>query len=145
MIESQRRRDRGMTLAIIFGLLVQMALGMVANLYVTIPAHHPGAHAGSYFSGAASGVGWATGHAPWSLAIHAAFGLVLVVAVVARLALAARRRGRRDIVLAIAGAVFTIGAGFNGASFLNYGHALSSLLMALLFALALAAYAIALD
>jgi hypothetical protein len=33
-----------------------------------------------------------------------------------------------------------VGVGFNGASFLNYGEAVSSLLMACLFAVSLAAY-----
>jgi hypothetical protein len=33
-----------------------------------------------------------------------------------------------------------VGAGFNGASFLNYGHAFSSMIMAGLWAVALACY-----
>ena len=36
--------------------------------------------------------------------------------------------------------MFIVGAGFNGASFLNYGHDVSSLIMAVLWALALACY-----
>ena len=38
------------------------------------------------------------------------------------------------------GALCIVGAGFNGASFLNYGHDVSSLIMAMLWALALACY-----
>jgi hypothetical protein len=38
------------------------------------------------------------------------------------------------------GALAIIGAGFNGISFLNYGHAFSSMIMAGLWALALACY-----
>ena len=40
----------------------------------------------------------------------------------------------------IVGALAIIGAGFNGASFVNYGHAFSSMIMAGLWALALACY-----
>ena len=40
----------------------------------------------------------------------------------------------------MAGALFIIGAGFNGASFLNYGNDISSMIMAGLWALALASY-----
>jgi hypothetical protein len=40
----------------------------------------------------------------------------------------------------VAGALAVIGAGFNGASFVDYGHAFSSMIMAGLWALALACY-----
>lgn len=36
-------------------LLVQFLLGMVANLFVTLPAHHPGANASNYLAGVGSG------------------------------------------------------------------------------------------
>ena len=42
--------------------------------------------------------------------------------------------------MAALGALAIIGAGFNGASFLDYGHAFSSMIMAGLWALALACY-----
>jgi hypothetical protein len=64
-------------------LLAQYLLGMVANLYVTIPAQHPGASAGNYFGGAASGIGWVIPDGPAWLAAHAALGLALVVAALA--------------------------------------------------------------
>lgn len=51
------------------------------------------------------------------------------------------RRGSRLVTAtAVAGALFIIGAGFNGASFLNYGNNISSIIMAGLWALALACY-----
>jgi len=41
-----------------------------------------------------------------------------------------RRRPRLDPVLALLGALAILGAAFNGVSFLNYGHAFSSMIMA---------------
>jgi hypothetical protein len=42
--------------------------------------------------------------------------------------------------LSVLGLVFIIGAGFNGASFLNYGNAVNSFIMAALWALATTCY-----
>src|ERR1039457_2743854 len=73
----QRLRTRAIVLCLL--LVVQFFIGMVTNLYVTIPAHHPGANAHNYFTGAASSVGWAiSGGAVW-LAMHAALGLLLAL------------------------------------------------------------------
>jgi hypothetical protein len=119
-------------------LLCQFALGMVANLYVTVPAHHPGAHPSNYLSGSASSVGWALGHGATALAAHAALGLALVAFALATAAFAlALRTGR---TAAIAGVLLIIGAGFNGASFLDFNENVSSLIMALLFAAATLSY-----
>ncbi len=121
-------------------LLVQYLLGMVTNLYVVLPARHPGARAASYFSGVTAGVSWLISSGPAWAAAHAAFGLALAVAAVAAVALTWRSGGRAGRVLAVLGALTIIGAGFNGASFLNYNDAVSSLIMAALWALALACY-----
>ncbi len=120
-------------------LLVQYAVGMVVNLYVTIPARHPGAGASSYVSGSLHSLGWAIAHAPIALAAHTLLGLLLAIATLAVLALS-RQAERRTTVLAALGALFTIAAGFNGASFLDYNHKISSLIMSLLFALAVVSY-----
>jgi len=40
-----------MTLAAAALVVIQVAIGIVVNLYVTVPAHHPGAHPANYFSG----------------------------------------------------------------------------------------------
>ena len=121
-------------------LLVQYLLGMVANLYVIIPARHPGAGAHDYFIGAASGLAWVITDGPAWAAAHAAFGLALVLAAFASIALTRRQGGRMAVVLSVLGALAILGAGFNGASFLNYGHDFSSMIMAGLWALALACY-----
>ena len=80
----------------------------------------------------ADGPGWA--------AAHAAFGMALAAAALASIALARRQDGRLALALSVLGALAIVGAGFNGTSFLNYGHAFSSMIMAGLWALALACY-----
>jgi hypothetical protein len=120
-------------------LLIQYLLGMGVNLYVVLPGRHPGAGARDYFTGAASGVGWAISHGPGWVAAHAAFGLAPVLAAFASLALTWRRGGGARVA-SVLGALAILGAGFNGASFVNYGHAFSSMIMAGLWALALASY-----
>ncbi len=129
-------------------LLGQFALGIATNLYVKIPAKHPGAHAGGYFSGLAQGIGWVIPNGAVVLAAHAALGLALILVGLDLLVVSivtkslARRAG---VVSAhLVGVLAIIGAGFNGVSFLNYSHNVSSLVMALLFALAVACYVVAL-
>ena len=121
-------------------LVIQYLLGMVVNLYVVLPGRHPGAGAHSYFSGAASGLGWVMTRGPGWAAAHAAFGLALVLAALASIALTWHPGGRMARVMSVLGALAIVGAAFNGASFLNYGHDFSSMIMAGLWALALACY-----
>ena len=135
-----RRRVLAVNLIACALLFVQYILGMAVNVFITLPARHPGAGASNYFSGVGSGVAWAISSGPAWVAAHAAFGLALVVAAIVAVPLA-RGVSRTATVLAVLGGLCVIGAGFNGASFLNYGHAFSSLLMALLWAVALACYA----
>jgi len=52
----------------------------------------------------------------------------------------ARGGDRVTMSLAVVGTLAVIGAGFNGVSFLNYGQGFSSMIMAGLWALALACY-----
>src|SRR6516225_7707717 len=121
-------------------LLIQYLLGMAVNLYVVLPAAHPGAAAPGYFTGAASGLAWLIHDGPAWAGVHAAFGLALVIAAFAGIALTRGRRSRMATVLSVLGALAILGAAFNGVSFLNYGHAFSSMIMAGLWALALACY-----
>lgn len=136
---------RGFLLVVLILLIAQFAIGMVVNLFVDVPAHHPGANAADYFSGSAQSVAWAVSQiaAPW-LELHALLGLLLVVAAVALVVVALRSGGATVRVCSVLGLLATIGAGFNGASFLDYNHDFSSMLMAGLFGLACACYVIAL-
>lgn len=121
-------------------LIIQFFLGMIANLFVTVPAHHPGTSGSNYFARAASSVIWAIGNEEVWLAIHAALGLALALVSLRFIGAAIRGRDRLWITVTIAGSLTLIGAGFNGASFLTFGKNLSSLLMSGLFALSLGSY-----
>jgi hypothetical protein len=80
----------------------------------------------------ADGPGWA--------AAHAALGMALAAAALAAIVLAGRRNSPAGTTASVVGALAVIGAGFNGASFVNYGKSFSSMIMAGLWALALACY-----
>jgi hypothetical protein len=127
-------------LAVLILLLGQFAIGMATNLYARIPARHPGAHPSNYLSGSLHSVGWAISSGPAVLAAHAALGLFLVLVALHVLTLAIGTRRRATTVAATLGAGFIIGAGFNGASFLDFNNNTSSLIMPLLFALAMLSY-----
>lgn len=133
-----------MLLGAILLVLVQAGIGMAVNLYVTVPAHHPGARASNYFSGSFHSVVWAIGHGAAALAIHASLGLALVIVAIGA-AIHGLRSGRRAVgAWSLLGGLLVIGAGFNGASFLDFNHDISSLIMALLAFAAIACYATAL-
>jgi len=137
-------RLRHSALAALVLVLVQAGVGMAVNLYVTVPAHHRGARPANYLTGSLHSVTWAIAHGVLALAIHAALGLalaVLVIGVAARTFVIARWPVRAWSVLA---ALFVVGAGFNGASFLDFGNNVSSLVMALLAFGAVACYAVVL-
>jgi hypothetical protein len=133
-----------MVLGALVLVLVQAGIGMAVNLYVTIPAHHPGAHPSNYLSGSYHSVIWAIGHGAMALAIHASLGLALFVMTVSVAFRAVRVRRRSVSVWAVLAALFVIGAGFNGASFLDFNNNISSLIMALLAFAAVSCYAVVL-
>jgi hypothetical protein len=129
------------TLAFALGALIgQFLLGMAVNLFVTIPTDHPGANPPEYFGGVVTSVSWAILHGGLWLTLHAAWGLLLVLAAFGTLVQAIRLRGGGRITLAALGFVGVLAAGFNGGSFLNYHADFSSMLMAVGFALAMSAY-----
>ena len=80
-MRSVPRHDRmaWATLIMIAALLAQFVLGMAANLFVTIPAHHPGASPNNYFAGAGHSVGWAITSGLLPLAAHVILGILLIV------------------------------------------------------------------
>ncbi|MGI8711942.1 MAG: hypothetical protein ACR2NR_01920 [Solirubrobacteraceae bacterium] len=135
---------RAMTLAAGVLVLIQVAIGMVVNLYVTVPAHHPGSRPDNYFSGSARSVAWAMAHGPVSLVVHATLGLALAIIAIALAGRSLSLRAGWVAVTSTCAAAMIIGAGFNGASFLDFnGRNISSLLMSLLALGALTCYLVA--
>ena len=133
-VQKRQSRQAGLrraSLAILIVLIVQFALGIGVNLYVTLPAAgHPG-HSSWFGNGAL-------------LALHAALGMFLVLAAIAVLARAITARNVTLIATSAAGLAAIGLAFFFGASFtekLTNGYSLG---MAISFAAALACYAIGL-
>jgi hypothetical protein len=137
---------RGLTIFLLILLAAQFLLGMAVNLFVTIPANHPGARPPEYFSGVFESVRWAvtSSSSPLWLLLHASLGLVLVVLSIVLLISAIIARKGGWIAVAIIGLIGVLGAGFNGGSFLNYNEDFSSMLMSVGFILAMLAYGIGL-
>ena len=132
-----------MILAAIVLVLVQSGIGMDVNLFVVIPAQHPGARPSSYFGGSVRSVAWAVAHGAPALVIHAVLGLALGLLVIG-VAVYAIRLGRRPVgAWSVLAGLLVIGAGFNGASFLDFNNDISSLIMALLAFGAVACYSAA--
>jgi hypothetical protein len=133
-----------MTLGSVFIILVQSAVGMAVNLYVSVPGHHPGAHPSEYFTGSARSIEWAMSHGAIVLVIHAILGFLLVVMVCNTVIRLLKLHRRSVNAWAVLGALFVIGAGFNGASFLDFANNISSLVMALLALASIACYVVVL-
>lgn len=139
-----RRALRPLAIIMLVLFAAQYLFGMTVNLFVAIPDTHPGTDASNYFGGVVQVVAWAIAHGAGFLQLHAALGLLLFLLSLALLALAIASRRRAWVVATIVGLLATLGAGFNGASFLIFNHDFSSMIMATLFLIAVSAYAIGL-
>jgi hypothetical protein len=136
----RRSQVRRTTVGLIVALVVQFLIGMLVNLFVTIPDGHPGSQPAEYFSGSLQSVLWAISSGPVLLVAHVALGLLLGLGSLA-LIVRVRSVGRRRLtVAAVLGFLSIVGAGFNGASFLDFNEDYSSMIMASLFAGALLCY-----
>ena len=140
--DRRNRAARGWAFGLLIALLVQFGLGMYVNLFASIPLNHPGHGANNFFAGSYHSVAWAetSPHSPVILAVHAGLGLLLVLGSLWLAVLAIRGRRAGFVWAAVLGALFILGAGFNGASFLNYNEDANSYVMALLFAVAVLCY-----
>ena len=138
-------RLRTLTAIILVLLAAQFLVGMLVNLFVQVPAVHPGSNAPEYFSGVVQGVAWALLHAPLWLQLHAIVGLLLFIASLLLIGFAIAAHRRAWIIVSIIGLFGIMAGGFNGASFMNYGHDLSSLLMSIGLLLAAIPYIIGLS
>jgi hypothetical protein len=122
-------------------LLIEFLSGVAVNLYVTIPSSHPGSSGSSYIGRLFQGVPWAIAHgAPW-LQLHALLGVLLILGGLRLLMVSTRVHGRAWVFASSVGLLGLLFAGFNGGSFVNYGHDISSMLMSVGCAAAMASYA----
>src|SRR5215472_16037551 len=127
------RTSFGMTVA----LLIQYALGMVVNLYVTVPARDQG-------GGVLTAIGRAFANGPVALAVHTGLGLVIVLGTVSLVVRSVVSRRRSLIWLSSLTLLAVLGAAFNGAAFVNSGNDGASLGMAMLTGIALLCLAVTL-
>ena len=126
---------RGNTFGILAMLIVQFAIGIVVNLYATVPAKDKG-------SGIFGAIGSALSNGPASLATHAGLGLLIVLTAVALVVRSIIARHTASIVLSVIGLAAIASAAFNGARFVaDGGPANASLAMALSTAAAMLSYA----
>jgi hypothetical protein len=135
---------RKLTFRILWVLVLQYILGMGVNLFVKIPDTHPGTNASGYFSGVVQGIDWSIFSGLILLAAHVVVGLGLVFFSIVLVIIAIRSREKIWIVSTLVAALFVLIAMFNGASFINYNHDFSSMIMATAFIIAFVAYSIVL-
>jgi hypothetical protein len=125
-LEIVRRTSLGMGI----GVVVQYALGMWVNLYVTLPARDQG---GGFFTA----IGRALANGPVALGIHAGLGLLLVLGSISLLVRSVLSRNAALIVLSAVFFLALLGAASSGASFVDSGRDSASASMAILTGVAL--------
>jgi drug/metabolite transporter (DMT)-like permease len=143
-VDGGMRQIRTSSLFALVMLVAQFLLGMAVNLFVKIPDQHPGSNPPDYFSGVAQSVTWSVFHGNILLAIHSVFGLVLVVAAVGTLVQGIQTHRRGIVLSAVFGFIGVLLAGLNGGAFLNYHEDVSSMAMAVGFAIAVVSYSVVL-
>jgi len=121
---------RRTTLGLGIGVVVQFALGMWVNLYVTVPVRDQG-------GGFLTAIGRALANGPVALGIHAGLGLLLVLGSISLVVRSVLSRNRALIVLAAVFLLALLGAASSGASFVNSGRDSASASMAMLTGVAL--------
>lgn len=116
-------------------LAVQFLLGMITNLYISLPSHSYG---GAFAMRAMMS---ASGGARALFTLHMMLGPLLVIAGFATLVTAGVSRRHRDVVLSTAGLLGILVAGYAGLSFLMGGGGnAASLVMSVGFLAAFSAY-----
>lgn len=124
--EAARRSSFGVSV----GLLIQYALGLWVNLYVTVPASDHG-------GGLLAAIGRALANGPAALAVHAGLGLLLLLGSIALVVRAVVAGDRFFMVTTAVSLLAVLGAAGSGAAFVNKGQNAASLSMGLLTAVAL--------
>ena len=127
---SQRLRLHAIGLLGLFA--VQFVVGMTLNLFVSLPTSHPGTSGGEYFTRSAQSLIWAiSGGGGWALAIHVLLAVVLLLGCLVLFVRSLRLKAPSFWCwMGGLASLFTLGALFNGLSFVDYDNDFSSLIMA---------------
>jgi len=137
-------RARSLAFGLLLLLGLQFILGIVTNLYATIPATHPGSGASNFFVGLVQGLGWSLSDGAWALQLHVLVGLGVILLGITLVYVAYATHERIWMICASIGGVAMLSAGFSGAVFVNDGQGLSSLLMSVWFLVALISFVVGL-
>jgi hypothetical protein len=122
---------RPYAIVLLAGYVLQFLAGMLLNLFVTLPTTHPGSSGSEYFSRSFHSALWAlSGHGGWQLAFHAYIASALVLGVVGLFVSGIVQHSKLWTRAGGIATLFTIGAFFNGMSFVDYNEGFSSMIMA---------------
>jgi hypothetical protein len=136
---------RGQSFGLLSMLTIQFILGMILNLFVTLPKSHPGM-TGGYGSRALHGFVWAISSGGGiALTLHVLVAIGLLVGSLGLVARAAAARSMPWLTVSILGALGVIAALTNGLAFLGYNNDVASFVMAIGFIVAATVYSIALS
>lgn len=127
-------------IGLLIGYALQFLAGIVLNLFITVPKQHPGANATNYFVGAFHGLVWSlSGKGGTTLAAHVYFAVALVLGGLGLLLTGIQTKSKLWFWCGSIAFLATVGALFNGLSFINYSHDFSSMIMASCWLLAVSA------
>lgn len=113
MKRTDLRRLRVTSLSMVVLLVAQFVAGIVANLYVKIPATIPGTKAGK------PDIGWALAHGPADLRIHVSLALLLVAAALIMAGVGIATRRAAWIIPTVVGLLMILWAFAGGLGFLG--------------------------
>lgn len=116
---------------LLVGYGVQFLAGMTLNLFVTLPKAHPGTQGSDYFLRSSHSLTWAlSGVGGLALAIHVYIAVALLAGSAALLVRSIKAHKQSWVWSGGVATFFTLGALFNGLSFVDYNQDVSSMIMA---------------
>lgn len=118
-------------IGLLFGYGLQFLAGMSLNLFVKLPSSHSGTSGSQFIPRASHGLIWAlSGSGGWVLAFHAYLALALVLGSITLFICCLASNFKIWKWVSGITALFTLGAFFNGLSFISYNHNANSMVMA---------------
>jgi hypothetical protein len=139
-MDKNELRIRGQSFGLLSMLAIQFVLGMILNLFVTLPKTHPG-QTGNYFSRSVYGFEWAISNGGGIvLLLHVVVAIALLLASLSLVVRTINAKSSYWIVISIIGAIGVIVALTNGLAFIGYDSDVASFVMAIGFIVAGVAY-----